>query len=184
MKPRVSTRSNRFTLRLATPDDAKTLAALHTAVAGHLTAVYGNGPWSGETSEKGVLFAMRTSKVFVARLGTEIVGALRLTTKKPWAIDKSYFSKCARPLYLLGMAIAPAKQRRGLGRRCMREAERIARSWPADAIRLDAYDADAGAGGFYARCGYTEVGRVIYRKAPLIYYERLLVRPNRRGAVE
>jgi len=39
------------------------------------------------------------------------------------------------------------------------------------AIRLDAYDAEAGAGRFYARCGYTELGRAIYRSAPLIYYE-------------
>jgi GNAT superfamily N-acetyltransferase len=174
MKPPTATRSRRFTLTLATPDDAKTLAALHTAVAGHLTAVYGKGPWSGETSEKGVHFAMRTSKVFVARLGREMVGTLRLTTRKPWAINTSYFSTSARPLYLLGMAIAPPLQRQGLGRLCMKEAERIARAWPADAIRLDAFDADAGAGGFYARCGYTKVGRVTYRNAPLVYYERLL----------
>ena len=33
---------------------------------------------------------------------------------------------------------------------------------------------DAGAGGFYARCGYTEVGRAVYRDAPLIYFELLL----------
>jgi len=34
--------------------------------------------------------------------------------------------------------------------------------------------AQAGAGGFYARCGCIERGRVTYRKAPLIYYEMLL----------
>jgi ribosomal protein S18 acetylase RimI-like enzyme len=73
------------------------------------------------------------------------------------------------------MAITPARQRMGLGRRCMEEVIRIARAWPADAIRLDAYDADAGAGGFYAKCGCTEMGRVSYRGTPLIYYELLLV---------
>jgi hypothetical protein len=45
---------------------------------------------------------------------------------------------------------------------------------PADAIPLGAFDAKAGAGPFYARYGYTEVGRVTYRNAPLIYYELLL----------
>jgi GNAT superfamily N-acetyltransferase len=45
--------------------------------------------------------------------------------------------------YLLAMAVTPAKQRQGIGRRCMEEAKRIARAWPADAIRLDAYDAAA-----------------------------------------
>jgi len=76
---------------------------------------------------------------------------------------------------MVAMAILPQRQRQGLGRRCLEEAQRIARAWPADAIRLDAYDADAGAGGFYARCGYAERGRLTYRNAPLIYYELLLI---------
>ena len=72
------------------------------------------------------------------------------------------------------MAVAPARQRQGIGSRCLAEAKRIAKGWPADAICLDAYNDKAGAGPFYARCGYTEVGRVTYRNAPLIYYELLL----------
>jgi GNAT superfamily N-acetyltransferase len=112
--------------------------------------------------------------VFVARQGDEIVGTLRLATKKPWAIDTSYFTKCRTPLYLLAMAVLPTKQRRGIGRRCLKEVRRIAQEWPADAIRLDAYDAEAGAGGFYACCSYAERGRRTYRDAPLVYYELLL----------
>jgi GNAT superfamily N-acetyltransferase len=122
---------------------------------------------------------MRTSRVFVARLGTEVVGTLRLTTKKPWAIDTSYFSPCPRPLYLLAMAVTPSKQGQGIGRRCLQNALQIAESWPADGIRLDAFDAKAGAGGFYARCGWTETGRACYRGAPLIYYEFDLARPGK-----
>lgn len=41
-------------------------------------------------------------------------------------------------------------------------------------MRLDAYDADAGAGGFYAKCGFLEAGRVTYRKVPLVYFELML----------
>lgn len=163
-----------FTLQPAKNDDAAALAALHTAVAEHLTSMHGIGPWSAKTSERGVLFGMRTSRVFVTRLGTEIVGTLHLATKKPWAIDTSYFTKCDRPLYLLAMAIAPDRQGQGIGRQCLEEAKRTAKSFPADAIRLDAYDAKAGAGGFYARCGWVETGRTTYRGAPLIYYELLL----------
>lgn len=40
--------------------------------------------------------------------------------------------------------------------------------------RLDAYDADAGAGSFYAKCGYQERERVIYRGTPLVYFELLI----------
>jgi GNAT superfamily N-acetyltransferase len=163
-----------FSFQPAAPNDAAALAALHTSVADHLTSQHGAGPWSSKTTEKGVRYAMRTCRVFVAREGAEIVGTLRLTTKKPWAIDTRYFSACRRPLYLLAMAIAPAKQGQGLGTRCLKEASRIAGDWPADALRLDAYDASAGAGAFYARSGFTEVGRVTYRNAPLIYYELVL----------
>jgi GNAT superfamily N-acetyltransferase len=161
-------------LHPAVPPDAPALARLHTAVAEHLTSLHGQGPWSAKTSERGVLSAMRNMDVFVARQGREIIATVRLATKKPWAIDRSYFSPCQRPLYLLSMAVIPARQRQGVGRRCLEEVKRIAKAWPADAICLDAYDAEAGAGSFYARCGYAEVGRVIYRNAPLIYYELLL----------
>jgi ribosomal protein S18 acetylase RimI-like enzyme len=167
-------RTDRFKLTPATPADASELAALHTAVAKNLTDRHGRGPWSMKTSEKGVLYAMRTSRVYVARKGGEIVATLRLATKKPWAIDTSYFTPVERPIYLLAMAVAPAHQRRGFGKRCFDEAKAIARALPADAIRLDAYDNEAGAGGFYAHCGCAEVGRVIYRKTPLVYYEALL----------
>jgi GNAT superfamily N-acetyltransferase len=167
-------RSLRIVLDLAAPADAAELASLHTEVAAYLTEVHGRGPWSNETTEKGVLFAIRNSRVFVARRRGRIIATLRLAAKKPWAIDRSYFSRSSKPLYLLAMAIAPDVQRRGIGRKCLDEASRIARAWPADAIRLDAYDAAAGAGPFYARCGFTEVGRATYRNCPLIYYELLL----------
>src|SRR5579871_805456 len=98
-----------FTLQPASTGDAVPLAVLHTAVANHLTEAHGTGPWSSKTSEAGVLFAMRTSKIFVARLDGELVGTLRLTTKKPWAIDTSYFSHSKHPLYLLAMAVTPAR---------------------------------------------------------------------------
>lgn len=166
-----------FRFRLGAPQDAVELSALHTAVADQLTGRYGKGPWSPHSSEKGILYAMRHSRVIVAMEGTAIVATLRLATKKPWAIESSYFTVCKRPLYLLSMAVAPARQRQGIGRQCLAEAERVAKAWPADSIRLDAYDADAGGGGFYQKCGYAERGRVRYRNAPLIYYELLLTRP-------
>jgi len=72
------------------------------------------------------------------------------------------------------MAVSVEHQRQGLGRLALDDARTVAQQWPADAIRLDAYDAQAGAGGFYARCGFTERGRVVYKGDPLVYYERLI----------
>jgi GNAT superfamily N-acetyltransferase len=103
-----------------------------------------------------------------------VLTVLRLATRKPWAIDASYFTPVERPLYLTGMAVAVAEQGRGLGREAIADACRVAAGWPADAVRLDAFDAEAGAGGFYARCGFAERGRVAYKGNPLVYYERLL----------
>lgn len=159
---------------IAEQTDAPELATLHTAVAEALTRRYGQGPWSAATTERGVLFGMRHSRVIVARRGKSIVGTLQLPTKKPWAIDVSYFSKVKKALYLTSMAVMPSMQRQGIGRRLLEEALKVARAWPADAIRLDAFDAEAGAGAFYAKCGFREVGRVTYRKAPLVYFELVL----------
>jgi GNAT superfamily N-acetyltransferase len=156
------------------PADAPALAALHTAVAEDLTQRYGRGPWSSAATEKGVLFGMRHSRVVIARKGKGIVGTLRLPTRKPWAIDISYFTPVKKTIYLTHMAVTPGMQRRGIGRMLLKEAVKQVRAWPADAIRLDAFDDAAGAGAFYAKCGFREVGRVTYRKAPLIYFELVL----------
>ena len=132
---------------------------------------YGQAP----RPKKEVLYDLRTSKVFVMYRASRLVATLRLATKKPWAIDLRYFSECRRPLYLLSMAVTPDRQRQGIGRHCLEEVTRIGRQWPADGIRLDAYhDALAGAGSFYDKCGFREVGRASYRGCPLVYFEMKL----------
>lgn len=102
------------------------------------------------------------------------MATLTLSTRKPWAIDRNYFSTCKRPLYLTSMAVVPNQQRKGIGRLCINQAVEFARRWPSDAIRLDAYDAEAGGGEFYRKCGFHEVGRATYQSSPLIYFEMLL----------
>lgn len=163
-------------LELATAEDADAIAGLRTAVAAHLTNAHGRGHWSFAVSARGVLHRMRTGKVFVLRRRAALLATLCLTTQRPWSIDPTYFSAARRPLYLVDMAVHPDQQRRGIGRLCLHEATRLARAWPADCIRLDAYDSPAGAGAFYRRCGYREVGRKVYRKVPLVYYELVLDR--------
>ncbi len=74
----------------------------------------------------------------------------------------------------MNLAVDPRAQGRGLGRRMIAAAIAAAKAWPADAIRLDAYDTAAGASPFYASCGFRERGRVKYRGTPLRYFEMLL----------
>jgi GNAT superfamily N-acetyltransferase len=158
----------------AEESDVGAIAELRSVVAERLTEQYGGGHWSGLASEAGVLRAVRTSRILVARYGSELVATLRLSTRKPWAIDATRYTRVARPLYLTDMAVDPRVQRMGIGRQFLAEAVSVAHAWPADAIRLDSYDSAAGAGPFYEKCGYREVGRGTYRGTPLIYYEMLL----------
>jgi ribosomal protein S18 acetylase RimI-like enzyme len=160
--------------REATRADAPALLALRLATAERLTHDFGAGPWSHQSTEAGVLFTLRNFQIIVACSGKKILAMLALSSKKPWAIDTSYFQKSKKPLYLTHMAVDPERQRCGVGHALLKEAQRIARAQSADAIRLDAFDAPAGAGGFYAKCGFQEVGRAVYRGAPLVYYELLL----------
>lgn len=163
-----------LSLGTATLADAPAIAALRSDVALDLTERYGHGHWASPVTARSVTQSFKHALLLVARHDAALVGVLRLATKKPWAIDSAYFHAVKRPLYLTDMAVDPAAQRQGIGRRLLAEAIAAAREWPAQSIRLDAYDAAAGGRGFYLKCGFREVGRVTYRKTPLIYFELLL----------
>ncbi len=167
----------RLVFSAAGAGDASELCALLNTAAADLTQRYGDGHWSRIGTEAGTLRRITTSHVIIARDAQgRLVGTFELVTKKPWAIDRSYFTPVKRPLYLLNMAVEISMQRRGIGRLLLVEAERVVRAWPAQSICLDAYDGSVGAGEFYARCGYREAGRTVYRGVPLVYYE-WLIRP-------
>jgi GNAT superfamily N-acetyltransferase len=159
---------------LAMPDDAARIAELRNAAGEKLTREFGHGHWSHPVSAEKVAAAMGRSRVYVLRERGRIVGTLRLQLKKSSEYDRPWFTRVRRPVFLYDMAVDPARQRRGLGRACIAGAIRVARAWPADALRLDAYDHAAGAGPFYVKCGFRETSRRVYFRAPIIYYERML----------
>lgn len=160
---------------IASENDAGNIAALLNEAAMQLTNLYGRGHWSYQNSEKGILHGMKgNSKILMATSGNKLLGTLSLTIKKPWAIDAAYFTKVDQPLYLVDMAVHPDVQRKGVGRYMMKETIIVAKAWPAQAIRLDAYNAAAGASDFYLKCGFRERGQVIYRNNPLRYFEMLV----------
>ena len=117
---------------------------MRVAAADRLTRDFGEGHWSAHTNEGAVLRDLKASRVLAVRERGEIVGTLTLQAKKPWAIDLSYFTPCAKALDLINMAVTPgAPAGRPRPRAARRSADRRTRV-PADAIRLDAYDNVAG----------------------------------------
>ena len=166
-----------LSIREAVAAEAEEIAAVRMAAANDLTQRFGIGLWSSSTTTNLVMLAMKHGRVIIAANGPVIVGTLTLSKRKPWAIDKSYFTRVKTPIYLTNMAVIPDVQSQGVGRALLADADIRTRSWPGgagQAIRLDAFDADAGAGGFYDRCGYRECGKIVFNSAPLIYFERLL----------
>jgi len=157
--------------------DVSAIAALLADAARALTVRHGDGPWSRSPTERSVLAGMRGgSEVWGAYAGRALVATWALGRRKPWAIDLRYFSAEPRtPRYLTDMAVVPSLQGQGIGKRCLEHVVEIARGAGADAVRLDAYAAAAGAAGFYSACGFREVGRADYRGTPHVYFELLLL---------
>jgi GNAT superfamily N-acetyltransferase len=162
----------KLTFSQATEAHAPELFALRALVSAQLDFQYGEGYWSTNPTLAGVTRGIGQGYVLAGFQDNRIVATLTLLTKKPWAIDASLFTPVKRPLYLVDMAVLPGYQRKGVGRAMLKEASRIAAEWPANAIWLDAYDALAGAGGFYASCGFSEVGHKEYKGTPLVYFEK------------
>jgi GNAT superfamily N-acetyltransferase len=166
-----------LSFRLANDVDIPALVKLRLAVDADQASRFGKNRWSTVISEKSVARGLRSSRVVVARRQGRIIGALRMETKKPWAIDLRYFTAVEKAVYLHDVNVEPRLQRSGIGRQLIERAKALAREWPVDAIRLDAYDGSSGGGPFYRKCGFTEVGRAVYRGVPLVYFEFVL-RPS------
>lgn len=160
--------------------DARALTELRTRVAHGMTEEFGEGHWSSCPSRADVVRQLRASRVLVARRDADIIGTVRLTRALPWAVDSASFTAVDTALYVLGLAVGPQARGHGVGRDLVNAAKAAARSWPADALWLDAYDHRAGAGAFYKECGFRAVGSGTRGDVPVIYYE--FTDPHRRLA--
>jgi GNAT superfamily N-acetyltransferase len=160
----------------ATNADAAAIAALRMAAARGLTERFGAGTWSfAAESEASVQAELRSSTVLFAREDGLVLGTLRLATRNPWMGNTDFFTVCDRPIYLTSMAVAPKRQRQGIGRQLLAEARRVALEMRGQALRLDSYAGPAGAAEFYAKCGFHEVRRGDYNGTALIWFEALLL---------
>ena len=162
-----------LSFRLANDVDVPALLKLRLAVEADQALRLNR--WSRAISEKSVARGLRSpSRVLVAKRHGRIIGALRMETRKPWAIDLRYFTPVEKAVYLHDVNVDPPLQRSGIGRQLIERAKAVARKWPVDAIRLDGYGGLSGGGPFYRKCGFIEVGRAVYRNVPLVCFEFVL----------
>lgn len=155
----------------ASPRDVAAIALLRSAVAEDLTQHHGQGPWSAFTSRSLVLRQLRATRILVARRGTDIVGTVRLIEANQTLFNYSAFNRASVALYVIGLAVSPRCRGQGVGRELMVSAKMAARAWPAQALWLDTYEHEAGAGPFYEKCGFRKVGTGQLNRPPLAYYE-------------
>jgi GNAT superfamily N-acetyltransferase len=160
-------------INAAAPSDARAIAALRTEVAQGMTRYHGEGHWSAIPSKADVLKQMRATHMLVARLDDEVVGTVRLATVEPHLMARVAFTPVDSSLYVLGLAVASRCRGQGIGRLLMDAAKDVARFRRAEALWLDAYDNDAGAGPFYLRCDFRRVGVSPCREVPLAFFEWL-----------
>ena len=66
----------------------------------------------------------------------------------------------------------PGKVNVETGRKIQAAMDRLARDDGRLALRFDAYDAPAGAGDFYRKCGFRQCGGIVYRGVPLLLFEK------------
>lgn len=162
-------------MEIATMTDAAAIAALRLAASRGLTEQFGRGTWSyAAESELGVKADITASQVLIARDGGSLIATLRLSQRNPWIADTTFFTPTHAPWFLTSMAVSPKRQRQGVGRACIADVKEFVAGWGGDAVRLDAYDAVAGAGEFYRKCGFREVQRAPYNGTPLIFFEYLV----------
>lgn len=163
-----------LTFRLAAEKDIPALLKLRFAIDADQAERFGDDRYTTAISEKSVTRSLKSSRMLVATRRGRIVGLVSMGTKKPWAVDLKYFTPACKAVYLYNVDVHPDLQRTGIGRQLIERVKAIAKQWPVDAIRLDAYDGAAGAGPFYKQCGFKKLGHTAYRGVPLVYYEFVL----------
>jgi GNAT superfamily N-acetyltransferase len=162
-------------VRPATAAEVPAIQATRLSAAEELTDHHGDGQWSYVSSENTLVDALNSGLLFVIDADGMLVGTFRLTDRKIAFYQERWFAEPDAPAaYLRDMAIAPDRQRQGVGRQAIAAIEELAQRHGARALRLDAYVGPAGAGPFYRKCGYTRVHKGSFNNVQLEYYEKRL----------
>lgn len=162
--------------RVATFVDARTIESIRRAAAADLTARFGVGAWSSVTSLRRIQQLAGRGQIYLVEEARVPVATFLLADRRPPFCRLDWFADRKAPAcYMRHFAVHPERQGRGVGRLVLAEIERLARARGAEALRFDAYRGEAGAGPFYAKCGYAHVHSGSVEGVALDFYEKRLV---------
>ena len=141
-----------FTVRPASPADAREMAELFAAVAEERTGIATEPPVDVE--ERAAQFARTTAGSVVAVAGSQLVGILHVEA------SRHGFGE-------IGMLVHRDWRGRGIGSALLREAISRARDQGLHKLSLEVFAHNTAAIALYRRCGFTEEGRRVgqYRRA-------------------
>ncbi|WP_241242717.1 GNAT family N-acetyltransferase [Paenibacillus whitsoniae] len=118
---------------------------------------------------------LKRGTAYGLRDGKHMIGAVVVDDRQsasygelPWTLDGA---RCIHRL-----AVDPAWQGKGLGKKLLQFAEEQARASGGGCIRLDVYSGNPGAAQLYERAGYKQVGAIRFpmRSEPYFAYEKAL----------
>lgn len=106
-------------------------------------------------------------QVYAVLHANQVIATFTLGTALPRLYEKvpailgMWSTPQPRALYINHLAILPAFQDRGCGRRCVQTIEGMAAEQGCDVIRLDAYSKHEGLQIFYTKLGFRNVGHFV-----------------------
>lgn len=163
-----------------TPDRIDDLYALIEACGEDMWRRLGLDHWKPPIPKEMFREYARSKEVFAVHDEGTLVGTFTLGSDPPEPYPTSCWADAShKAIYLNKLAIAPGQQRRGLGRWCMEQVERLARGRACRAVRFDALTRNVPLLGFYDHLGYRRCGDMyvfdeIGRGWDIVVYEKAL----------
>lgn len=121
---------------------------------------------------------IKNNALFVARINSEIVGCIMLSSYKDDVYKNvKWISEDNNNLYIHRLAVHPRFQKKGIARKMMDYAEAFAKSKNHKSIRLDTFSKNHRNNKFYKLRGYIKLDDVFFPNQsvfPFHCYEKLI----------
>ena len=110
---------------------------------------------------------INSKQVYIVEYNNQIVGNFILTDKM-----NSLWKTESKAIYLSKLAIVPEYSGKGLGKKCMKYIENLAKNEGYENIRFDVYDKSLNTIAFYKKLGYTVTDTAKTRRFTVLLMEK------------